>query len=225
MRDDRGAFHRYMAPPDWVPTAPGMLGDQVWAAAGLLDLYQATAEPHYLAATTAAMDYALSALAQPSGALADMPADPDAIGLLRHPETPFEDNAVAARALLRLASLTDAPRYAEAARAILAAIAPLAPRYGVVAGDFADAAAMALEQPEVLTILLSDPADLPAYRAAIAPAGRPYLAIRWLHPQCDAEAIATLGLTAEAAPVVYCRGTACHKASGPEEVRSLLATN
>ncbi|HUE76861.1 MAG TPA: DUF255 domain-containing protein [Longimicrobiales bacterium] len=76
------------------------------------------------------------------GAFMDHPPVPAPLGALRYQDRPFEENALAARLLLRLVRATGERGYRAMAERILAVLSPLAGRYAVEGATFA----MAVEE-------------------------------------------------------------------------------
>ena len=79
---------------------------------------------------------------QESGGFQDHPAGGEPLGALRYRDRPFEENALAARMLLRLSRLTGDRGCRAMAERILAVLSPLAGRYAVEGATFA----MAVEE-------------------------------------------------------------------------------
>jgi uncharacterized protein len=73
------------------------------------------------------------------GGFTDHRQSPDSLGALRFRDRPFEENALAARLLLRLARATGERSYRAMAERILALLSPLAGRYAVEGATFATA--------------------------------------------------------------------------------------
>ena len=71
------------------------------------------------------------------GGFVDFPPASRPIGALRYQDRPFEENALAARLLLRLARVTRQRGYRAMAERILAVLSPLAGRYAVEGATFA----------------------------------------------------------------------------------------
>lgn len=126
---DDGVAHRLGA-----PAAGGYLEDQACFAQALLDAFEWTQRPEYLARARQVVEIMLRRYLEPeSGALADRPRGEDsAEGLLAMPYLPILDapapsgNAVAATVLLRLSHLVDEASYRRHAAAILNAFAGFA---------------------------------------------------------------------------------------------------
>jgi uncharacterized protein len=72
-----------------------------------------------------------------AGGFSDHQPSPDSIGALRFRDRPFEENALAARLLLKLARRTGERSYRAMAERILATLSPRAGRYGVEGATFA----------------------------------------------------------------------------------------
>lgn len=119
----------------------GLLADQVWTSAALLDLYAASEREVYLDMAHELMRVALRALFDAkAGRFVDRVVAGDDIGLLRDPLVPFGANCVAASVLARLGRLTEQDDYRRQASAVLDALAPAALARGVDAAPWALAA-------------------------------------------------------------------------------------
>lgn len=106
------------------PSELRLLASQADVALALLGAYQVTGDGTLLRAARGAVDFALDNLRLGgSEMLVDHLPDPAAIGLLRNPRFPLMPNVRLARAMLRLARLTDDERYFEGALAILGSVA------------------------------------------------------------------------------------------------------
>lgn len=77
-----------------------------------------------------------------AGGFQDHAPEPHPLGGLRYPDRPFEDNALAARLLIRLDRRTDDRSFRAVAERVLAFLAPFAGRYAVEGATFA----MAVEE-------------------------------------------------------------------------------
>lgn len=71
------------------------------------------------------------------GGFVDHAPEPKPLGVLRYPDRPFEENALAARLLVRLARRTGERSYRAVAERVLAFLAPFAGRYAVEGATFA----------------------------------------------------------------------------------------
>jgi hypothetical protein len=101
------------------PRVRGLLADQVSAMHALLDAQQAAGgEPYGMMAEELA-HYMLRILDGAEGGFLDRQHDPDDMGLLQSPRTPFVANCEAARGLARLARLSGNPEFRVRAEAAL----------------------------------------------------------------------------------------------------------
>lgn len=121
------------------PGVRGLLADQVRASAALLDLYELTGREAYRDVARELMQFALHHLWDTAGGggFLDRVHGPDDVGLLCEPVRPFAANCEAARVLLRLARITDAPDLRRRAAAALASQTPVARAHGVDAAPYA----------------------------------------------------------------------------------------
>lgn len=127
------------------------LRDQAAMLWGFMALHRATDEELWLAHATTLANAMLGALQDTdTGGLFAHTPDPAAIGVLAERRMPIEENALAARALLRLhrtAHGEDSP-YLEAARRALVAVAPARPDEGRIIGTYV----LALEELVLPTV-------------------------------------------------------------------------
>ena len=115
----------------------GLLADQVWTSAALLELYAAAEREVHLDMAQELMRFALRHLFDPAaGRFADRTVAADDIGLLRAPLFPFEANCMAVRVLARLGGLTGDDDFGRRADALLAALAPAARTRGAGAAPW-----------------------------------------------------------------------------------------
>ena len=115
----------------------GLLADQVWTSAALLELYAAAEREVHLDMAQELMRFALRHLFDPAaGRFADRTVAADDIGLLRAPLFPFDANCMAVRVLARLARLTGHDDFRRRADAVLEALAPAARARGAGAAPW-----------------------------------------------------------------------------------------
>ena len=114
----------------------GLLVDQVWVSAALLDLYAATGRDAYLDMAQELMHFAVRALWHGAGGFMDRVSAPDDIGLLREPVKPFAANCAAARVLARLARLTQQAELRARAASTLASQNATVRAHGVDAAPY-----------------------------------------------------------------------------------------
>ena len=130
------------------------LRDQAAMLWGLLALHRATADDAWLHEAQSLAEAMVSALRDPdTGGLHAHTPDPAATGILAQRRMPLEENALAARALLRLHRATaehdtDETPYLDAAVAALHAVAPARPDEGRIIGTYV----LALEESVLPTV-------------------------------------------------------------------------
>jgi uncharacterized protein YyaL (SSP411 family) len=230
---DDGVAHRLGA-----PGAGGFLEDQAYVAQALLDAFEWTQRPEYLARARQVVEVMLRRHVEPeSGALADRPRGEDgAVGLLATPFLPILDapapsgNAVAAIVLLRLSYLVEETTYRRHAAAILDAFAgfaraePLALATYLQAVDWATA--------PVTTIVVVGERREEAAAALLAAAlstYRPRTVVRHFAPDAISGEVLPPPLramvTGEAPRAYLCAGASCAApVSRAEELTELMRT-
>jgi len=168
-RDASGLFRHGQDDPD---DGLRYLRDQAAMLWAFVALHRATADDRWLEQAQALADATLAALRAPeTGGLFAHTPDPAAIGVLAERRMPLEENALAARALLRLhraAHGEDTP-YLEAARAALKAVAPSRPTEGRIIGTYVLALEELLAPTVDVTVVgpANDAATEALYRAAL----------------------------------------------------------
>jgi uncharacterized protein YyaL (SSP411 family) len=135
----RGFAHRLGG-----PRLDGVLDDQIFTAAALLDAFEATLDHRYFDAASRAMDLALDLFGDAEGgAFFDRSRIAAPLGGLEVRRKPFQDsptpsgNSCAAMVLGRLYAYTGEDRYRNGERATLEAFAKVAPQYGLFAASYA----------------------------------------------------------------------------------------
>jgi uncharacterized protein YyaL (SSP411 family) len=153
--DERGFAHRLGG-----PRLDGSLDDQVYAAAALLDGFEATLDRRYFDAAARAMDLALDLYGDPEGgAFFDRSRLAAPMGGLEVRRKPFQDsptpsgNSCAATVLSRLYAYTGDQRFRDRATATLEAFAGVAPQYGLFAASYALALGLYLNPPAQVVVL------------------------------------------------------------------------
>lgn len=146
------------------------LADQAHMLAALVALHQASAQPRWLEEAVRLAD-ALAQLRDPdTGGLFAHSEDPHAVGVFRDRRIPIADNAVAARALMALARLTDRDDLREDALAALRACARPAElrALGRMIGEYLIALEVAASSQVLLSIVGPDePRTELLHRAAL----------------------------------------------------------
>ena len=116
----------------------GLLADQVWTSAALLDLYAAADREVHLDMAHELMRFSLRHLFDAAaGRFIDRVVAADDVGLLREPLIPFDTNCAAAGVLARLGRLTGKDEFGRRATALLDALAPAAQARGADAAPWA----------------------------------------------------------------------------------------
>ena len=128
------------------------LADQAWMLRGALALHEATGDARWMQSATRTAE-AMQALAHDEGGWYAHSEDPEAVGVFARRRRPTVDNAVAARALIRLARLSGDDAYREHAVSALQAVsgARSLRRLGRKVGEYV----MALEELAAPYVLVS----------------------------------------------------------------------
>jgi uncharacterized protein len=176
--DARGFAHRVEANRA-APRIGGLLDDQIFAAAALLDAYEATLEPRYFAAAERAMKLAIEKFGDTeNGGFFDRASDAPAIGGLDVRRKPLQDsptpgaNSAAAIILERLYGFTGNALYRGWAEKTLEAFAGIAPQYGLYAATYALAAL--LHSRRTMQVVVTGAVDDPQASALAAAASGVY---------------------------------------------------
>jgi hypothetical protein len=127
-----GAGEAVAAPPT------GLLVDLLHGARAATAVGEAAGRDDALEHATRLVDAMKDTLWDEAGGFQDHAPGPNPLGPLRYPDRPFEENALAARLLIRLDRLTDRS-YRSVAERVLAFLAPFAGRYAVEGATFATA--------------------------------------------------------------------------------------
>ena len=185
---------------------PLLLDDQVQAASAAIAAYEHTGGRRWLERARDLADFVLAHFADRAGG-GFFDAMPGAgAGLLDQPAKPIQDaptpapNAVAASVLLRLAAITEEPRYAAEAERTLAAFAGGAPDAGVFVAAYLQAVDLLLNHPCRIVVATTTTSDDELRRVALS-SYRPRKIV------VHAEASPVPGITGPVA--LACIGTAC----------------
>jgi uncharacterized protein len=219
------------------PRLPGLLDDQVFTAAALLDAYETTLDQRYFEAAERATGIALRDFAAPDGGFFDRPAGAARVGQFDVRRKPFQDsptpgaNSIAAVVLDRLYEFTGQASYREAAEKTLAGFAGVAPQYGLFASSYA--LALVLHARRGFEVIVTGAADdLEAHRLEQA-AHRVYrfgkAVLRLTPERLAADGLAPAlrqilaGIEPGRARALVCVEAACHPpVTDPEELAALL---
>jgi uncharacterized protein len=157
------------------PRLEGSLDDQVFAAAALLDAYEATLDARYFKTAERAVQLAVARYGDPeAGGFFDRPRDGAPMGGLEVRRKPMQDsptpgaNSVAAMVLDRLHAYTGETLYREWAEKTLECFVNRVPQYGLFAATYGLAAVLHARHPLQVVILgaANDPVAAQLERAA-----------------------------------------------------------
>ena len=205
--------------PDGAPQSGPLLTDSAALIEANLDAHAAGGEARFLERAIRLADDSLARRRAPDGAFLDRPAGLEAIGNLRIPFTPVDENGRLADGLLRLAALLHEERYAAAARETLAALRVTAERSGSHAAPFARALTRTLGDPFTITVV-GAPAASVALREAALRLPEPLVDVRTIAPD-DAATLERTGFLVNERPLAYpCIGMRC---GAPAESATQLA--
>ncbi len=147
--DAKGFAHRINR-----PRLEGMLDDQVFTAAALLDAYEATLDRRYFQAAERAVQVAIEKYGDAEGGgFFDRASDAAPLGGLDVRRKPLQDsptpgtNSVAAIVLDRLCGYTNNPLYRERAEKTLEAFAGIAPQFGLYGASYGLASLLHARHP------------------------------------------------------------------------------
>jgi uncharacterized protein len=159
--ESKGFLHRVGG-----PRLEGSLDDQVFAAAALLDAYEATLDRGYFEIAERAMRIAVERFGDPEGGgFFDRAKDAAPMGGLEVRRKPLQDsptpgaNSVAAIVLDRLCAFTGERMYRDWAEKTLEAFAGRIPQYGLFAATYGLAALLHARHP--LQVVIAGPAGDP----------------------------------------------------------------
>ncbi|MFZ0640798.1 MAG: thioredoxin domain-containing protein [Candidatus Acidiferrales bacterium] len=217
----------------------GMLDDQVFMAAALLDAYESTLDRRYFSLAERTMLLAIEKYGDPEhGGFFDRASDAAPMGGLDVRRKPFQDsptpgtNSAAAIVLDRLYAFTGNGKYHDWARLTLEAFAGIAPQYGMFAATYGLAALLhSRHTMQVVVTGAVDDAKAAALEAAANSVYRFAKSVLRVTPQvATADALApTLKetiphLDPDAAQAIVCAGTSCYPpVNEPEKLIEMLA--
>jgi uncharacterized protein len=189
----------------------GMLGDQAYMAAALLDAYEWSGRRTYLARAEVLADWVEEHLTAPGGTLFDRVRSIDAAGLLALPRVAFDESAAMAETWLRLSAYSGELHYRQRAARLLAGLGADVDRYGLMAAALA-ATMLRFLQPQV-HIAVVGPPEAPETMALLQAALRvraPQRTAQILDPEADTERLVRDGFAVDAPAQAYvCRGVVC----------------
>jgi len=235
---DKGMYHTLV---DGVPRIEGLLEDQVFIIAALIDAYEITGTRFYFERGVELMEITLHRFwDEKAGGFFDTAHDlADRHGSLTTQRKPFQDsptpaaNAVAAMVLDRLDVLADREDFGNKAEATLKLFAPKAAQYGLFAATYGLALLHHLRAPIDVVVVgrADDDRTMNLLRAAYETprAGKHVFAFESAVVQArdlPAGLVTTLpALPFDGVPVaLVCEGSACHPpVQTPAALRELLA--
>ena len=191
------------------PKVVDLLGDLAGLLGAMLDVYETGAHPHaLLGATMAAESIRDRLLDETTGSFLDAPARSGEPGRLARRERPIEENALAATGLLRLSALTGEDEWRELAVRALRSFVGEYRQWGQFAASYANAVALALTEPLVVTVVgpEDDPAAIALWRRASTDPAR---SLHRLLPDRDDETLRRLGFVPDRVAAYVCIGTVC----------------
>lgn len=218
-REDAGMY-RFLSPDG--PRVAGLLGDQAWTLAALLDAYEAASRPHDLERARTLASFMRDTLRAAGGGFLDTPPGHEKLGRLSTSQKPIKENAIAAMGLLRLSRLTHETEWETLAREALAAFTHVAETQGYFAADYAKAVDMLLNPgADVKIVAASGDGERLRLAALLAPV--PDRTVRTI-PADDATALQREALPPEPAPAAYiCYGTLCSApVTSPDDVADMV---
>ena len=234
----KGMYHSLV---DGVPRVEGLLEDQIFMVAALLDAFEITGTYFYYNRALELMEITLRRFwDQEAGGFFDTAQDlTDRHGSLVIPRKPFQDsptpaaNSVAACVLDRLDVLADREDFGEKAETTLALFASKAGQYGLFAATYGVALLHHLRAPVEVVVVgrADDPRSIELLRAAHE-TPRAGMRVFGFQPAAVQDRALPAGLAAtlpnlpfDGVPVaLVCEGSACHPpVQTPAALRELLA--
>lgn len=160
-RDEEGMFHYY----DGEARGSGLLVDQAWVMASMLDAYEATGRPLYLDRALSLARLVLDRFQDPAGGFFDLHEEYHGPGRLSIRDKSIVENCLTALGLLRLYHLTGEKEYQVAAEGALRAFGDAYLSYGPYAASYARAAAW-LAESSLRIEITGDPDHTAQWRRA-----------------------------------------------------------
>ena len=221
-RAGEGMHHYY----DGRARGNGLLVDQVWTLAGLLQAYESTGAGVYLERAGILAELICGRFRDPVGGFFDTWEDYEALGRLQDKDKSIVDNSLAAEGLARLSYLTGREEYRQAAEQALQAFASDYLKFGPHAAGYARATGWFAEDPLWVQIV-GGVEETATWRETCLSTYHPHRLVESLDPARDAGRLEQLGLPASQGPRAYLcyRGSCSAPAESPEELaRALQAT-
>jgi uncharacterized protein len=232
--ESKGFLHRVGG-----PRLEGMLDDQIFAAAALLDAYESTLEQKYFEKAERTMRLAVERFGDPDGGgFFDRAKDAPPMGGLEVRRKPLQDsptpgtNSVAVIVLDRLYSFTGEKLYRDWAEKTLEAFVGLIPQYGLFAATYGLAALLHSRHPiQVVVLGAAEDPNAAALEKAANEVYRFGKAVLRVTPERLASASLAPALSetlphldAAKPQALVCIETTCHPpVTNPEKLKALLA--
>jgi uncharacterized protein YyaL (SSP411 family) len=195
----------------------GLLTDQTHMARCLIDAYQTTADRRYVNYAEKLAVFMLDRLTDESGGFRDRPSDRDALGALKVPTKPFDENSVAAEVLLRLYFLTGRMKYRHSAKKTLTHLAHRHADLGLNAAAYGLAVEL-YRLPHQIHIVGQKLATKPFLGESLR-AYNPLKTIEVLNPEADHERLRFLSYPTSNKPIAYvCKRGTCVAVEDPKQV-------
>jgi uncharacterized protein YyaL (SSP411 family) len=191
------------------PRLPTLLSDLAALLGAELDLYEAGGGSTALAFAHEVATRLVTLEDAEHGGFTDAPPR-DEPGRVARADRPIEDNALAADALLRLATISGEERWRELAIRALRSFAGVYRESGQFAAPYARAVSRALADPLRIGVTGStdDPAATALWREAVA-CDDPARVVERLDPRRDRDRMDELGYPATETAAYVCVGTSC----------------
>ena len=167
MRAPDGLMHHYRAEGE-SPECAGLLSDIAEVARACIVVAQASGDARWVDAAFDLAGTMLHHFWAADGGFCDIASSVEKVAGLRHEARPFETNAAAASVLVELSTLEPGRALRASAERSLAALSPLAGRYGIAAAGFALAVEHYFEPPRAFVVVGSGDAADRLRRTALA---------------------------------------------------------
>lgn len=125
--DEAGLYHY----DDEGPELPGQLIDAAHLMNTLIDGYEFTGDALYLDRAQTLITYADQVLRADNNTFYDRAETPESSGRLKHRQQPLNENALMARAFLRLGAILDDESWTQRGQSLVGAFSPVAEEQGV----------------------------------------------------------------------------------------------
>jgi len=212
----KGMYHYYLEGKKHLPS---LLTDQASMIKCLTDAYQSTSERRFLNYAESIAKFMLNNLWNDAEGFYDRPRKGEALGALRTPNQPFDENSVAANAFLRLYYLTDKTEYLETARKTLEHFGSTYQDYGIMAATYGLAVELYLHPVQIHIVGPKQDSMTHVFLDESLKAYNPLKTIEILDPAEDAPRLKNLKYSTTEIPRAYvCSEGKCISVGSPEEI-------